>query len=352
MYNQSLAGGSNNRPQGAGMSANPGNGNNNNVNGSNNTVGYGNQMGNYGQNNGGQGNGNLGWSNNGGKVQGMGGSVGTPGVNGNGMSMGDGHNDSGGFDQWDNWNFSYVQPSFSRPSLCSYRCVDPVATCPSVDGSKPFMPNGFGFDASNPGNIVQSPYTITNVQNIQRNTAGQQGGLNNANNNGNNMTPRNGGPLDMSMPTSALLPNSAFPTSSAFASTSRMNFGQDTVRSAQGNISGNGNFQGQVDENAFASSVSDNMASNTAASLIASNGLGSLVNPGTLATQTPAGPNMPGLYSTTGFDIVSVLAKVANRKDPKTVLGPVDCSCSFVVSVRMRDAHRHDKPDPLTLISS
>ena len=112
MYNQSLAGGSNNRLQGAGMSAVSGNGNNNNniVNGSNNTVGYGNQMGNYGQNNGGQGNGNLGWSNNGGKVQGMGGSVGTPGVNANGMSMGDGHNDSGGFDQWDNWNFSYVQP--------------------------------------------------------------------------------------------------------------------------------------------------------------------------------------------------------------------------------------------------
>lgn len=255
--------------------------------------------------------------------------------------MGDGHNDSGGFDQWDNWNFSYVQRSLCPPELFVGKCTDLTATRrSSVDGSRPFMPNGFGFDPGNPGNIVQSPYTISNVQNIQRNVSGPQGGMNsnhNSNNgggnNGTNNSHRGSGPLDMSIPTSALLPNSAFPTSSAFASSSRMNFGQDTVRSAQGNISGNGNFQGQIDENAFASSASDNMTSNTAASLIASNGLGSLVNPGTLATQTPAGPNMPGLYSTTGFDIVSVLAKVANRKDPKTVLGPVDCSCSFVVSV-------------------
>lgn len=111
-----------------------------------------------------------------------------------------------------------------------------------------------------------------------------------------------------------------------------MSFGPDSMR-PQGGMPGIGNFPPQDDGNAFASSASDNAASGAAASLIASNGLGSLVDPGTLATQTPAGPNMPGLYSTTGFDIVSVLAKVANRKDPKTVLGPVDCSCSFVVSV-------------------
>ena len=196
------------------------------------------------------------------------------------------------------------------------------------------MPNGFGFDSSNPGNIVQSPYTITNVQNIQRNTSGPQSGMTN-NGSTNNNQQRSTGPLDVSMPTSALLPNSAYPNSSAFASSSRMSFGQDAIRNQQGGMSGNGNFQGQDDGNAFASSASDNMASGAAASLIASNGLGSLVNPGTLATQTPAGPNMPGLYSTTGFDIVSVLAKVANRKDPKTVLGPVDCSCSFVVSVSL-----------------
>jgi hypothetical protein len=48
------------------------------------------------------------------------------------------------------------------------------------------------------------------------------------------------------------------------------------------------------------------------------------------------GPSLtdgPGLYSTTGFDMVGVLSRVANRKDPKTVLGPVDLSCSFVVVV-------------------
>lgn len=50
------------------------------------------------------------------------------------------------------------------------------------------------------------------------------------------------------------------------------------------------------------------------------------------------GPSLsdgPGLYSTTGFDMVGVLARVANRKDPKTVLGPVDLSCSFVVVVSL-----------------
>jgi hypothetical protein len=31
--------------------------------------------------------------------------------------------------------------------------------------------------------------------------------------------------------------------------------------------------------------------------------------------------------------MVGVLARVANRKDPKTVLGPIDLSCSFVVVV-------------------
>lgn len=48
------------------------------------------------------------------------------------------------------------------------------------------------------------------------------------------------------------------------------------------------------------------------------------------------GPSLadgPGLYSTTGFDMVGVLSRVAARKDPKTVLGPVDLSCSFLVVV-------------------
>lgn len=51
------------------------------------------------------------------------------------------------------------------------------------------------------------------------------------------------------------------------------------------------------------------------------------------------GPSLadgPGLYSTTGFDMVGVLSRVAARKDPKTVLGPVDLSCSFAVVVSFR----------------
>ncbi|WVW84084.1 hypothetical protein I302_106113 [Kwoniella bestiolae CBS 10118] len=48
----------------------------------------------------------------------------------------------------------------------------------------------------------------------------------------------------------------------------------------------------------------------------------------------------PGLYSTTGFDMVGVLARVAARRDPSTVLGPVDLSCSFLVV----DIRRYDSP--------
>jgi len=48
----------------------------------------------------------------------------------------------------------------------------------------------------------------------------------------------------------------------------------------------------------------------------------------------------PGLYSTTGFDMVGVLSRVAARRDPKTVLGPVDLSCSFLVV----DIRRYDSP--------
>jgi hypothetical protein len=58
-----------------------------------------------------------------------------------------------------------------------------------------------------------------------------------------------------------------------------------------------------------------------------------------LAAQAFMGPQAsnvaegPGLYSTTGFDMLGVLSRVAARKDPKTVLGPVDFSCSFLVVV-------------------
>lgn len=47
-----------------------------------------------------------------------------------------------------------------------------------------------------------------------------------------------------------------------------------------------------------------------------------------------------GFYSNSGFDMLSVLAQVASRKNPVINLGPVDLSSSFVVS----DARQHDHP--------
>ena len=55
---------------------------------------------------------------------------------------------------------------------------------------------------------------------------------------------------------------------------------------------------------------------------------------------TVAGAVMPGLYSTSGFDMLGVLARVASRPNPKIVLGPVDLTCSFTVV----DIKRYDHP--------
>ncbi|KAL7413699.1 PAS domain-containing protein [Mrakia frigida] len=58
----------------------------------------------------------------------------------------------------------------------------------------------------------------------------------------------------------------------------------------------------------------------------------------TLATIPQVGKSMPGLYSTTGFDVLGVLSRVVGRANPRTVLGPVDFSCSFlVVDIRKFD---------------
>lgn len=46
------------------------------------------------------------------------------------------------------------------------------------------------------------------------------------------------------------------------------------------------------------------------------------------------------VYSTSGFDILSILGRVANRVNPKIQLGPVDLTCSFVVT----DVRRYDNP--------
>jgi PAS domain S-box-containing protein len=46
------------------------------------------------------------------------------------------------------------------------------------------------------------------------------------------------------------------------------------------------------------------------------------------------------VYSASGFDLLSILARVATRPHPKIVLGPVDLTCSFVVV----DVRRFDHP--------
>ncbi|KAI0760020.1 PAS domain-containing protein [Fomes fomentarius] len=53
----------------------------------------------------------------------------------------------------------------------------------------------------------------------------------------------------------------------------------------------------------------------------------------------PSALGLP-IYSASGFDLLSLLARVATRPYPKIYLGPVDLSCSFVVT----DARRYDSP--------
>lgn len=61
-------------------------------------------------------------------------------------------------------------------------------------------------------------------------------------------------------------------------------------------------------------------------------------------TPTPSfsPPSSLGLpvYSSSGFDLLSILGRVATRPNPSITLGPVDMSCSFVVV----DVRRHDSP--------
>ena len=46
------------------------------------------------------------------------------------------------------------------------------------------------------------------------------------------------------------------------------------------------------------------------------------------------------IYSTSGFDVLSIMARVATRPNPSIKLGPVDLSCSFVIV----DVRRYDSP--------
>ncbi|KAL4079362.1 PAS domain-containing protein [Scleroderma citrinum] len=62
-------------------------------------------------------------------------------------------------------------------------------------------------------------------------------------------------------------------------------------------------------------------------------------NTGPLPLTAPS--SLPlSIYSTSGFDLLSILSRVANRPNPTICLGPVDLSCSFAIA----DVRRHDSP--------
>ncbi|KAF4586608.1 blue light receptor [Pleurotus pulmonarius] len=58
-----------------------------------------------------------------------------------------------------------------------------------------------------------------------------------------------------------------------------------------------------------------------------------------LSLAAPSSLGLP-VYSSSGFDLLSILARVVNRPNPRISLGPVDLTCSFVVV----DVRRHDNP--------
>ncbi|KAF8956259.1 hypothetical protein BDZ97DRAFT_1671871, partial [Flammula alnicola] len=62
-----------------------------------------------------------------------------------------------------------------------------------------------------------------------------------------------------------------------------------------------------------------------------------LATPPSLTAPSPQGL---AVYSASGFDLLSILARVATRPYPRIVLGPVDLTCSFVVV----DVRRFDHP--------
>lgn len=69
-----------------------------------------------------------------------------------------------------------------------------------------------------------------------------------------------------------------------------------------------------------------------------------IYNPSLLGLPVPpsagTSTNFAGLYSSSGFDVLSVLARVASRPNPTINIGPVDTSCAFLVV----DARRFDYP--------
>ncbi|KAF6748165.1 PAS domain-containing protein [Ephemerocybe angulata] len=65
-----------------------------------------------------------------------------------------------------------------------------------------------------------------------------------------------------------------------------------------------------------------------------------LIAPPTVGPRIPASTLGLPVYSATGFDALSILARVFSRPYPRVHLGPVDLTCSFVVV----DTRRHDSP--------
>lgn len=63
-------------------------------------------------------------------------------------------------------------------------------------------------------------------------------------------------------------------------------------------------------------------------------------NPVPTLPVTPPSTLGLSVYSASGFDVLSVLSRVANRPNPTVQLGPVDLSCSFVIV----DVRRYDSP--------
>ncbi|KAJ9098958.1 hypothetical protein QFC19_006182 [Naganishia cerealis] len=246
----------------------------------------------------------------------------SPAAQGASVDVGMAHTDSGGLSQWDNWSFN----------------ADPM---------KPFH---------SPGAFQYSTDQQTGGQNVgQTPTYKLQPSVTSGNNSNSGLGRATGSDdaaamtarmqvstgADLTMPTSALL-SSSYPGSASFASSSNMNIPSSVMpQGAAGNANVLDGAAGGIPhtaDSAFASSSTS--ASAVAAHALANGALDGLVQPGTFATQTPGGVNMPGLYSATGFDMVSVLSRVAARRDPKSVLGPVDCSCSFTVV----DIRKYDHP--------
>ncbi|TPX38215.1 hypothetical protein SmJEL517_g00414 [Synchytrium microbalum] len=58
------------------------------------------------------------------------------------------------------------------------------------------------------------------------------------------------------------------------------------------------------------------------------------------AIMPPSGLSLSGIYSSTGFDMLSVMGRISTRANPVIAIGPVDLSCSFLIT----DARKPDCP--------